>query len=265
MIFLCDSNGKHISLRRLFPGRPSAQIWSPTSSKAMEQLSSQNFQGVKHILIHTGTNDLTGHNKDIPRMLREVAMKATTEFPTARVTISALLPRRDMPQHVINNINADLIKKCAQLPNVHVALHGQILHQHLCDRLHLNQRGVRLFAKNIKDTALDRDTSTPHTKTRTTNSQANLPRSPRHTKTSVNSGPSLPRGHRPTTPQYALPLQAPQGHDNWQQQQQMPQPPSQRESYATVAARAVTPPPAQLNPNQIRDLITLLCTQLLVK
>ncbi|KAJ8369592.1 hypothetical protein SKAU_G00096200 [Synaphobranchus kaupii] len=125
---------------------------SPTLSKAMEQISNENFQGVKHILIHTGTNDLMGHNKIVPHMLKEIAMKATTEFPAAR---------------------------------------------------------------NIKDTALDRNSAMPQIKTRSTNSQAKLPWNPHNTKTYVHTGPSLSRGPSPALAQYSPPLQAPQGHDNW--------------------------------------------------
>ncbi|KAJ8358737.1 hypothetical protein SKAU_G00152620 [Synaphobranchus kaupii] len=101
-------------MKYLFPGRRSAQIWSPTLSKAMEQISNKNFQGVKHILIHTGTNDLTGHNKNIPHMLKEIAMKATREFPAARA--QAFLEAPDPPYHSTvhpSRLHRDMIISCS--------------------------------------------------------------------------------------------------------------------------------------------------------
>lgn len=40
ILFLCDSNGKHINMARLFPQKKSVKLWSPTTEKAMEHLSS---------------------------------------------------------------------------------------------------------------------------------------------------------------------------------------------------------------------------------
>ena len=205
IIFLCDSNGKYVDMKRLFPGRRSKKIWSPTTSEAMKKLATTDLQGVKHILIHTGTNDLT-HNKDITRSLRQVAEKATSVAPTARVTISTLLPRRDVPQHEINKINADISKACTGIPNVHMAHHAEILYQHLYDSLHLNQSGVRLFIKDIKDTALDRTRSTSHISNKSTPNHQNLHRRSQHTRDTTNNGQSSSRRFRPaSTP----PLQKP--------------------------------------------------------
>ncbi|XP_030253411.1 uncharacterized protein LOC115569568 [Sparus aurata] len=210
IIFLCDSNGKYINMKRLFPGRRSKMIWSPTISEAIKKLATTDLQGVKHILIHTGTNDLT-HNKNIPQSLRQVAERATSVAPTARVTISTLLPRRDVPQHEINKINAEISKACTGIPNVHMAHHAEILCQHLYDSLHLNQSGVRLFIKDIKDTALDRNRSAPHITNKSTSNHRNLHRRLQHTRGTTNNGRSFSQRLGPASRYYApaAPLQGP--------------------------------------------------------
>ncbi|KAL7380300.1 hypothetical protein ABVT39_015360 [Epinephelus coioides] len=210
IIFLCDSNGKYISMKHLFPGRRSKMIWSPTTSEAIKKLATTDLQGVEHILIHTGTNDLT-HDKDIPHSLRQVAEGATSAAPTARVTISTLLPRRDVPQHEINKSNAEISKACTGIPNIHMAHHAEILYQHLYDGLHLNQSGVRLFIKDIKDTAIDRNRSARHTNNKSTTNHQNLHRRLQHTRDSTNSGRNFSQRLGPASRYYvpAPPLQGP--------------------------------------------------------
>ena len=44
---MCDSNGKHIDLKRLFPGREAVKLWTATTKKASEQLSKQRYQDVE--------------------------------------------------------------------------------------------------------------------------------------------------------------------------------------------------------------------------
>ncbi len=290
-------------MKRLFPGRRSEMIWSPTTSEAIKKLATTDLQGVVHILIHHGTNNLT-YNKDIPHSLRQVAERATSAAPTARGTISTLLPRRDIPQHEIDKINAEISKACAEIPNVHMAHHAEILYQHLYDVLHLNQSGVRLFIKDIKDTALDRTRSTPHITNKSTSNHQNLHRESQHTRNTIHSGQSSSRRFRPasryygltppahlstsapppqdhhlTAPHYTSPLQRPelqfvihpqalQEQHSWQQQQQQQQAQTQIQSPAqrdsyNSAATGVNTSPTELSLKQIRDIATLLYTKLL--
>ena len=131
--------------------------------------------------------------------------------PTARVTISTLLPRRDVPQHEINKINAEISKACTGIPNVYMAHHAEILYQHLYDDLHLNQSGVRLFIKDIKDTALDCDRSAPHITNKSTSNHRNLLRRLQHTRGTTNNGQTFSQRLRPASRYYTptAPLQGP--------------------------------------------------------
>ncbi|XP_066512738.1 ribonuclease inhibitor-like [Hoplias malabaricus] len=63
------------------------------------------LQGTSHILIHTGTNDLSAGRTDVARGLHLITVKASRKLP--KVTLSTLLPRKDVPQQVINDINSE--------------------------------------------------------------------------------------------------------------------------------------------------------------
>ncbi|KAJ8336636.1 hypothetical protein SKAU_G00378560 [Synaphobranchus kaupii] len=156
VIILCDSNGKYLNESRLFPGRKVIKLRCPTTQTALELLSEQRLGHAKHVLIHTGTNDLSTRRIDVAKALKQVAAKATQEYPAAKVTISTLLPRTDVPQRIIHSINAEVSRGCALLPNVHLAHHRDIRHYHLYDQVHLNKEGVKMFARVLKDTALGR-------------------------------------------------------------------------------------------------------------
>ncbi|KAJ8398140.1 hypothetical protein AAFF_G00429840 [Aldrovandia affinis] len=94
-------------------------LLTQTHTLALGLLSEQRLSDAKHILIHTGTNGLSTCRIDIAKALRQVAAKATQEPPAAKVTISTLLPRLDVPQQVIHSINAEVSRGCDLLPNVH--------------------------------------------------------------------------------------------------------------------------------------------------
>ncbi|KAJ8348913.1 hypothetical protein SKAU_G00275020 [Synaphobranchus kaupii] len=126
-------------------------------SSHTQQANSVNCPGTaKHVLIHTGTNDLSTRRIDVAKALKQVAAKATQEYPAAKVTISTLLPRTDVPQRIIHSINAEVSRGCALLPNVHLAHHRDFRHYHLYDQVHLNKEGVKMFTRVLKDTALGR-------------------------------------------------------------------------------------------------------------
>ncbi len=87
-------------------------------------------------------------------VMRELAIRATQRFPEARITLSALLPRTDVPFHVIHGNNVELSRSCALIPNVHLVHHKDIRPHHMYDHVHLNKQGVKVFARVMKSTAL---------------------------------------------------------------------------------------------------------------
>ncbi|KAJ8399602.1 hypothetical protein AAFF_G00410130 [Aldrovandia affinis] len=123
-------------------------------AKSDPQSQKQRLSDATHILIHTGTNDLSTRRIDVAKALRQVAAKARQKYPAAKVTISTLLPRLDVPQRVIHSINVEVSRGCALLPNVNLAHHHDIRHHHLHDQVHLNKEGVKMFAKSKVNAAV---------------------------------------------------------------------------------------------------------------
>ncbi len=161
IVILCDSNGHHLDPRRLFPGRSVKKFWCPTSHSALRLLREGALGAPSHIIIHTGTNDLSTRRVDITKALSNVVRTASRIYPRAKVIISSLLPRRDVPQRIINAINVEIANICAPIPNVHIANHQQITHQHLYDHIHIHREGMRLFAKSIKASTLNTQKTHP--------------------------------------------------------------------------------------------------------
>ncbi|XP_030253470.1 formin-like protein 20 [Sparus aurata] len=85
--------------------------------------------------------------------------QASKEFPDTRIVISTLLPGTDTPPHVIHDINMEIKRGFAILPNIHLALHPTIGTWDLYDGLHLHKEKVKIFAKTLKDSALGRSPS----------------------------------------------------------------------------------------------------------
>ncbi|KAJ8360504.1 hypothetical protein SKAU_G00170290 [Synaphobranchus kaupii] len=156
---LIDSNGKFLNHRRLFPTHSVGKFWCPTTDNALKLLCQSTLNTPQNILIHTGTNDLRSKGEKVAESLKKVAEKAHRLFPQANIAISTLLPRRDYPGGLINKINQSITSDCATLPNVTIIHHPALSCDHLYDLVHLDQEGVRLFAKDLRE-ALYRDLPT---------------------------------------------------------------------------------------------------------
>lgn len=202
---LIDSNGKFLQEQVLFPGQRVSKIWSPRIEDALCHLSDPEFGSPAHIIIHTGTNDLRTEQERVGKLIGRLANKATESFPSSRITVSTLLPRRDFHPTTIQKVNADISRDCARLPNVHVAHHYNISTYDLYDQCHLSKRAVGKFAKTLKDTALGRQPPTDgHS------SQPWLPH--KNTPAQRTMQPHRPpyQHHRPTGPTHKPPRPAPQ-------------------------------------------------------
>ncbi|MGH0124272.1 UNVERIFIED_CONTAM: hypothetical protein FKN15_017959 [Acipenser sinensis] len=157
---LIDINGKYLDMRRLFPSRRVNNICCTNTERALQLLNRDTLGSPSCIVIHTGTNDLGSLRHDTAKAVRRVAERATQQFPDSRVIISTLLPRADTHPHTINAVNAEITRGCAALPNVHLAHHPTVGPWHLYDKVHLNQEGVKVFAKTLKDAVPPGSTTT---------------------------------------------------------------------------------------------------------
>ncbi|KAL1261294.1 hypothetical protein QQF64_006559 [Cirrhinus molitorella] len=165
---------------------------------------------------------MKGH---VAPVIREVAIRATQHFPEAKITLSTLLPRPDVPFHVIHGNNVELSRSCALIPKVHLAHYKDIRPHHMYDHVHFNKQGVRVFARVMKSTALE-----------------NASKNSRNPNNKRNSQPSRII-HPPTEPRPAT------------------RPPSQHKSYAAAVQRPQNHA-AAAELNQIRHLLNTICFKL---
>lgn len=193
---LMDSNGKFLQGEKLFPGRKTTKLWCPKTGDALRILSDSSFGTPSHIIIHTGTNDLRREQERVGQLICRVAEKATEIYPNTKITISTLLPRRDIHPDTIQRVNADISKGCARLSNVHLAHHPSITIRDLYDHVHIRKDKVNVFAKTLKDTAWGRQTTYTPLKT------AHLPTHRTQTQTPSRNTQSHHRERPPLAAQY---------------------------------------------------------------
>lgn len=114
-----------------------------------------------HIIIHTGTNNLRSQQERVADLLRRMKKneKASTTFPTSRITISTLLQRRDFHPHTIHRVNDIISRVCALKPNVFLTHHPTHL-DCLYDHVHLYRETVRILAKTMKDATFSSNLTT---------------------------------------------------------------------------------------------------------
>ncbi|ROL55333.1 hypothetical protein DPX16_22809 [Anabarilius grahami] len=249
-LILTDSNGKYINEKLLFPNMRAKKIWCPNTRSAFQILSERNLdENYKHIIIHTGTNDLRAMKGHVAPVIRETAIRATQRFPEAKITLSTLLPRTDVPFHAIHGNNVELSRSCALIPNVHLAHHKDIRPHHMYDHVHLNKQGVNIFARVLKSTAL-----------------GNTPRNNRNSNDKRR--PQSPRTIRPPT-EFRTATGPPSQHQSYTatrtirppaESRTTTRPPSQHKSYAAAVQQPQNPAAAELN--QIRHLLNIICSRL---
>ena len=157
-IFLCDSNGKFLDKRKLFPpGQDFTFYRSPTIAHVRTVLQDEINQELEHpqlILIHSGTNNLTP-TAPVDNFISDISVliiQASTMFPKSKIIYSTLLPRADIPLQTLLKINMKLIDSLSTLPNVHLVSHENIFSKGtdiLHDIKHLKKRHLGLFVANL--------------------------------------------------------------------------------------------------------------------
>ncbi|XP_039461411.1 uncharacterized protein LOC120435660 [Oreochromis aureus] len=158
ILIIIDSTGKFINEKKLFPRDKVVKRVCKDTQQAMEVLSDQQLGSPTHIIIHTGSSEVRADPDRLSKSLKEVISKASTNFPNSTVVISALLPMKNMDTDTIKEINIKLKKECENF-NVHLATHPDLDVTCLHDEGYLLKHKVHIFAKKLKDVALNRDTS----------------------------------------------------------------------------------------------------------
>lgn len=264
VVLLMDSIGKSIEPEKLFPRQRVLALHCRNTERAHELLTKEELGSPQCIIIHSGTNDLHSLNEGTAKAIYEMAKKASQTFPATRVLVSSLLPRLDVPPSVIDQINEEVRHTCSCLPNVHLVHHSSIRPWHLRDGLHLNQDGVRIFAKAIKDVALGRFPSGYRgTKRNQMRMQPFDPSGP-----SPHSRPPQDLQRRPTTSRWSHRQQERRPHTEAPPQRHPPGPPQQTPTYAQVVSRQQPPSSSahelsSSDVGEIKRLLSLLCNKML--
>lgn len=150
-IILCDSNGRHLDINLLCPGTSTEYVKCPTLPSASQFLSEHNFTSPETFIIHIGTNDIEKASpEEVYNQTLAVVNQINTRYPKCRILLSHLLPRTDHLIQKVKTLNSKLDD--IQHTNLTNVTHHNLFrsHQILYDKKHLNHKGVKLFAKNLK-------------------------------------------------------------------------------------------------------------------
>ena len=110
----------------------------------------------KYILLHCGTNDL--ENPDFSEEKFEndfivVVSRLREVFPSARITVSSLLPRDEMKFYCpLRNLNDFLAGCCSAGHNIVYMRNSNIKFSMLLDNKHINYEGFKILLANIRFT-----------------------------------------------------------------------------------------------------------------
>lgn len=277
---LIDSNGKFLRHRQMFPTHSVGKFWCPTTQAAHRLLHHAQLGDPENIIIHTGTNELHSHGKSLSLRVIQMVKKAHKEFPNANITISTLLPRRDIPCEVIEDINDSISRECTKITGITIAHHPTLTPEHLYDHVHVIKNNIWMLEHDLggavqpprlttprprnvnqpkrgrphratPSTAGHRRTTPSNTSTRSldptaTPGRAQLPTAASTRPQRRNTAPSSSQ-HRSTAPARSLP------HST----SQTPPPTYHQPSYAQVVSGIKQPDHPALG--EVRQLLQLVC------
>ena len=149
-IIICDSNSRYLKPKELCPDSTTKYIRSPTLSQARQKIESFNFTNPKNLIIHCGTNDIEQPGKNTITETLEIVDLVKQKHPNCKILVSSLLSRKDELNNKVPTINEELKTRLSSKTKTTYIQHTNISSADLHDKKHLNERGVKKFAKNIK-------------------------------------------------------------------------------------------------------------------
>ena len=136
--------------KELCPDSTTKYIRSPTLLQAIQKIKTLNFSNPKNFILHCGTNDIEQPGKDTITDTLKVIDLIKQKYPNCRILVSSLLPRKDELNNKVPTFNEELKTRISNKENTTFIHHTSKLNDDLYDKKHLNNRGVKNFAKNIK-------------------------------------------------------------------------------------------------------------------
>ena len=84
--------------------------------------------------------------------INKIVNKIKHEYPKSKIVVSGLLPRKDLLNHRVGPINNKIKELMQNRENLTFVEHNEVENTtiYLYDKKHLNNKGVKIFAKNLK-------------------------------------------------------------------------------------------------------------------
>lgn len=130
---------------QIYPGIKIDQL-----AQQVERVNEEESEKVRVLLLHVGTNDLKKRARAdyIMGELYELGMKAKSKFRNAKIVMSGIVRRDDVPLWRVKSVNDRMDWVCAQLGLVYVDADCWIGDRDFSrDGLHLNRRGAFSLGK----------------------------------------------------------------------------------------------------------------------
>ena len=164
-LLICwDSNRKHIETRRLCSLNTTDFVATPMLNDVYRAIENSTHTQLKTILIHCGTND--AEQKDVHEIInayKHILNLISRKYANTTVIISQLLPRKDILNNKIIDINQSLNNEFSNNDKINIIFHKNINSRFesentdasnaasiLRDNKHLSQTAAAMFAGNLK-------------------------------------------------------------------------------------------------------------------
>jgi hypothetical protein len=151
-----DSNKKHLNPRKLWSLKGTSWNFCPHIRDIREMLSNGRHQEFDTILISCGVNDIDNMSgTKVHDELLSVVNFIFEKYPTHKVIVSHVTPRKDELNKEVIICNAMLDKSANQSDKLYLVDHTNLQDMRrsiLHDTKHIKQESVRHFAGNIKRT-----------------------------------------------------------------------------------------------------------------
>ena len=152
-LLLTDSNGKAISAGRInHPGGVQRHTCYTLQDVSTFLQESTIEKQPSKVYLQVGTNDLTQHG-DVQKLLSdlgETIRSLKEKFPSCRIYISNLLPRKDELNALVREFNKSLEQVCDSFFGLRIVSHLDLNKSDLFDTLHLHEDGFYKYLWNIK-------------------------------------------------------------------------------------------------------------------
>jgi outer membrane murein-binding lipoprotein Lpp len=157
VVIVGDSMIKHIEPAKLRQGLKSGVTFRTFAGAKTEDMKYYLQPTLKakpsHLILHVGTNDLSGKSpEEIAQNISELGKAATEQVPGLKLSISEIITRSDREDNdqKVQQVNT-LVESTCYLQSWEFVKHSNINKSHLNQGgLHLNRRGTAVLAQNFK-------------------------------------------------------------------------------------------------------------------